>query len=152
MNTEQEKAKNEIQVFLDFIACLNLQIDNASVEKRNPPEPDILCRHLEEGLIAFELVELCDSNIASAINKRNPPAVDCFYTSDPSIEVITKKMLKKYQSAYLIELLCYTNDRLVTPDDVIIPTIIPYLECNSGQFRRVWFFGKEISGLIYEKP
>ena len=38
--------------------------DLATAEKRTPPEPDILCTHRTEGSVAFELVEICDPNLA----------------------------------------------------------------------------------------
>lgn len=64
MRTEQDKGNIEKNIFLKFLKISGLPISYESVLKRNPPEPDILCEHKEEGLIAFELVEICDSNIA----------------------------------------------------------------------------------------
>lgn len=150
MTREQEMAQRELRVFHDFRARSNLPIDPESVEKRDPPEPDILCRHRDEGLIAFELVELCDPRIASALGRRNSPDVCFFRTSDPSARILCNKLSKDYNTRHPIELVCYSADRIITPDDVIIPTIRPYIESNPGPFRRVWFMGESV-GLIHDK-
>lgn len=149
MTWELEKAQRELRVFRDFLTRSNLPIDPDSVEKRDPPEPDILCRHRDEGLIAFELVELCDPNIASAPTRRNSLNIDFFWTNDPSAEILRKKLSKVYVTLHPIELVCYSADRIITPDDVIIPTIRPYIESNPGPFRRVWFSGASVR-VIYD--
>jgi hypothetical protein len=60
MSTEQAKGEREVEIFQRFVAASNLPIDLRSIEKREPPEPDILCLHGEHGHVAFELVEICD--------------------------------------------------------------------------------------------
>jgi hypothetical protein len=58
MTADKSKASREMQVFLEFLQKSRLPIERDSVENRTPPEPDILCRHKDQGFIAFELVEL----------------------------------------------------------------------------------------------
>ena len=58
LDADQRKANREMQVFLEFLQKSELPIKRDSVENRMPPEPDILCRHKEQGFVAFELVEL----------------------------------------------------------------------------------------------
>jgi hypothetical protein len=125
-------------------------IDPQSIEKRNPPEPDLLCRHATDGLLAFELANLCDSEIAKVIAAGSKARTDAFSTSDPSAEIVRKKIKKTYTTNYPIELLIYSDGRLITPDDVIIPTITPIVESRSGLYRRVWFMGENTTCQIWE--
>jgi hypothetical protein len=56
----ERQAPKELAVFRSFAAVCGLFVEPSSIEKRNPPEPDILCR-LEGGKpIAFEMVRLVD--------------------------------------------------------------------------------------------
>ncbi len=54
----------EKTIFLDFAKVCGLAIQLDSVEKREPPEPDILCQINQEGAVAFEMVELIDQGLA----------------------------------------------------------------------------------------
>lgn len=54
-------AKRELDVFSLFAACSPLRVSMGSIQKRTPPEPDIVCELEGGGGIAFELVELADS-------------------------------------------------------------------------------------------
>jgi hypothetical protein len=149
MPSEDTKGIRELEIFQDFVKRSALRIDPDSVEKRKPPEPDILCKHFDEGIIAFELVELCDPALAARLNDTSLE-LEFVYTSDPSLNIIRRKRTRSYQTEYPIELLCYTDGRIVTPDDVIIPTIRPYFECNPGEFRRVWFRGDSTVEIVYD--
>lgn len=53
------------QAFRDFVARSSLPVVSKSIQKRDPPEPDIPC-WLEDGnQLAFELVEICHPNNAA---------------------------------------------------------------------------------------
>jgi hypothetical protein len=53
-----QQNENEIHAFQVFVAQARLSVVPESIQKRDPPEPDILCR-LENGdQLAFELVEI----------------------------------------------------------------------------------------------
>ena len=65
-----------------------------------------------------------------------------FWTEDPSARIVQKKLLIRYETDCPVELLCYTGGRLVTPDDVIIPTLRALFEHGSGSFRKAWLFGE----------
>jgi hypothetical protein len=54
----------EQKIFLDFAKACGLAIRLDSIEKREPPEPDILCKIEQEGAVAFEMVELIDQGLA----------------------------------------------------------------------------------------
>lgn len=140
MRSEQAKGAEEIKVFLRFLQAVELPIAASSIEKRDPPEPDLRCVHATDGPVAFELAELCDSNLAKAIAARSEAYIR---TSDPSARIISKKLRRKYTTNLPIELLCYTNGRIITPDNVIILTVAPYLQSWRHIFRRVWLLGRK---------
>lgn len=140
MASENIKGEIEVAVFKRFLVASQLSIDPDSVEKRSPPEPDILCMHQSEGKIAFELVEMCDPRLAKSIVVANDGYLR---TSDPSASIISKKLRKSYATDAPIELLCYTAGRIVTPDNVILPTIKPYLRSWRHTFRRAWLLGRK---------
>jgi hypothetical protein len=145
MRSEQAKGAHEVEVFRRFIVAANLPIDAGSVEKRNPPEPDIRCNDAVGGHLAFELVELCDPTLAKAIATLSSEYIR---TSDPSARIVSKKLRRNYETTLPIELLCYTDGRIITPDDVIIPTVTPYLASWRHIFRRAWLFGHK--GKVHE--
>src|ERR1700680_756090 len=58
-NSTEERVDEEIRVFRYFAKKAELAVVADSIEKRNPPEPDILCRFSSGSFIAFELVEVC---------------------------------------------------------------------------------------------
>lgn len=140
MASELAKGEAEVAVFLHFLEASRLPIDRTSVEKRSPPEPDILCTHQSEGAVAFELVEMCDPRLARSIANASDGYLR---TSDPSPNIISKKLRKKYETAVPIELLCYTAGRIITPDNVILSTIKPYLRTWRHTFSRAWLLGRK---------
>ena len=75
---------------------------------------------------------------------------DAFWTSDPSAKIVRNKLGKTYTATHPIELLVYSDGRLITPDDVIIPTITPILESRDGPCRRAWFMGEKTTCLLWE--
>ena len=140
MATELVKGETEVAVFLRFLEASHLPIYRNSVEKRFPPEPDILCTHQSERAVAFELVEMCDSRLASSIAKASDGYLR---TSDPSPNIISKELRKKYETAVPIELLFYTAGRVITPDNVILSTITPYLRTWRHTFSKAWLLGRK---------
>jgi len=146
MASEKTKGETEITVFLRFLEVSQLPINRESVEKRSPPEPDILCTHQSEGLLAFELVEMCDSRLAKSLAKASDGYLR---TSDPSANIISKKLRKNYETDAPIELLCYAG-RIITPDNVILPTIKPYLWSWKHTFRRAWLLGRTGVYVVWE--
>jgi hypothetical protein len=141
MKADQSKASREKQVFLEFIQKSGLPIDLDSVENRVPPEPDILCRHQTQGFIAFELVSLRDADIARTTAPGKTESVS-MWTADPTPQTICHKLQKHYATPHPLELLCYTM-LLVTPDDIIIPTVQHIIELRGlGMFRRMWLLGE----------
>lgn len=137
------KQKNEQAAFARFARSMEMESVWLSVSSRPEPEPDLLCVHASDGTIAFELVSLTDPTIAEVQAAGSKARQDAFSTSDPSERIIRNKLHKKYTtSAKRIELLVYTDGQIITPDDAIIPTILPWLDAITHLFSSVWFMGE----------
>lgn len=64
MTQDDPQSFKELIIFSHFSKVCGLPIRPASIEKRKPPEPDILCEIEGEGSVAFEMVELIDEDFA----------------------------------------------------------------------------------------
>lgn len=64
MADHDRHGSREQKIFLAFAKACGLAIQLDSIEKRQPPEPDILCEIEQEGAVAFEMVELIDQGLA----------------------------------------------------------------------------------------
>lgn len=62
-----KQSENELRIFKQFAAQCPYPIDFKSIEKRNPPEPDILCQLSNGTPLAFELVECIDNSLSRSI-------------------------------------------------------------------------------------
>jgi hypothetical protein len=100
-------------------------------------------------MVAFELVNLCDPELAKVVAAGPNARTGAFSTSDPSARIVKNKLGKTYDSQHPIELLIYADGPIITPDDVIIPTIRPILESADSTFRRVWFMGEKCTCLLW---
>lgn len=144
MSTEEDKAKAELLVFWEFITKAGICVDADSVIKPGThSEPDIFCTLSNGERVAFELVEFCASDIAATISnlENDDSAVLC--TSDPVERTLRKKLHKTYRTRLPIELLCYTNGRTVSPDDLIIRKTLLWANAIDGPFRRIWLLGEK---------
>ena len=56
---KSRQGEDEVRALHDFVAQARLPVVPESIQKRDPPEPDILCRLKSGEQLAFELVELC---------------------------------------------------------------------------------------------
>lgn len=106
----KERADKELEVFHLFAQASGLSISEGSVEKRRPPEPDILFYDLHSGPRAFELVELLNEDFArmTGLVTGTKTALYSFYEELPQ----DKKLLfaRKYHNT----LLCFRFSRTVT--------------------------------------
>jgi hypothetical protein len=144
---DEEKAARERLVFRAFLDKSGLPIDPATVESRSPPEPDIFCMHRDDGPTVFELVELRDCDIAKLTSRliKSGGGVGGLWTSDPTPAIILRKLGKSYRADLPVDLLIYTDGALITPDDVILPTLEHLIEVHGrGSFRRIWLMGEKI--------
>ena len=97
MSNEQDKGLIELKVFASFASRCGIPIVPGSAQKREPPEPDILCK-LENGQgLAFELAEACApefaATLATAVRNGVSRAV---WGADVSDDTIRKKLSKTY--------------------------------------------------------
>jgi len=145
MSSEQEKGLVELKVFASFANRSGIPIVPGSAQKREPPEPDILCE-LETGeALAFELAEACAPEFAAAQTTAVRDGVSsAVWGEDVSVATLRKKLSKAYPVACDVELLLYTNGRTVLADDTIQAKLEPILQDGIGQYKRVWFFGDDL--------
>ncbi len=144
------KAERERRIFREFVDRSSLPIDLNTIESREPPEPDIYCIHAEDGPLAFELVELCNEELAKdasdQIKRGKQPGFHML--DDPTGAAVRQKISKTYPNQVPIELLCYTDGLLVTPDDLILEAITETVRDHGyGHFRRIWLLGERGSYL-----
>jgi hypothetical protein len=64
MAYDDQLSCRELKIFSTFAKACGLPIQPNSIEKRQPPEPDILCMIEGEGPVAFEMVEIIDEDLA----------------------------------------------------------------------------------------
>jgi hypothetical protein len=55
-----DESVTELAVFHHFVEVARLPVLPDSVQKRQPPEPDVRCRTMQGEVVAFELVEVCN--------------------------------------------------------------------------------------------
>lgn len=146
MRTEKDKEEYERQVFDEFITKSELLIDNSSITKpARESEPDFYCRMDNED-VAFELVEICDFEIARDISyliKNNSNSIDVMQGKNPIFKILKSKFAKNYKTNFPIDLICYTYGRTLVTDDEIIESIINYLSEHESNFKNIWLLGEK---------
>ena len=157
MSPRSEQSKVEYRVFSEFVHRSKLPVPLESIENRPPPEPDIRCNVSGEGPAAFELKEICDEGIAKTcadLSHNVPENAQYVRPGNPVSRISRKAKGKQYRTECPVELLLYTNGRIVLPADVIIPDLRRQFECAEHQFRRVWFMGEpnDICECIWGPP
>jgi hypothetical protein len=143
MSSEEDKAFIELKVFKEFIEKTQLPIRPESIKKPGgKSDPDIFCTFQNGEDVAFELVEICASDLAIHISKLKE---EVLRTSDPTEEIILNKLTKSktYKTQLPIELLCYTNARVVSPDDLIIAVARRCADSTESRFRKIWLLGEK---------
>jgi len=65
---KNKSTKKEIYIFKKFAKLCSYSIDLMSIIKKEPPEPDILCSLSDGSIIAFELTEIIDEDLARSFN------------------------------------------------------------------------------------
>lgn len=63
----RNQASNELRIFQEFASIAPIAIDPETIQKREPPEPDMWCHSIDDGDLRFELTEAIDSSIAQAV-------------------------------------------------------------------------------------
>ncbi len=152
MSTEEGKAFIELKVFKEFIEKTQLPIRPESIKKPGgKSDPDIFCTFQNGEDVAFELVEICASDIAIHISNLSEAYIR---TSDPTEKNVLKKLIKSksYKTQLPIELLCYTNGRVVSPDSMIIEGARRVANLNESRFRKIWLLGKKGAYEVWKIP
>jgi hypothetical protein len=138
MNQVAEKEARERDIFNGFIAVTGLPVASESIRSRPPPEPDILCDVAGEGLVAFELVELIDEDLARHTARRESNGI---WYGDPTLDTLRKKLMKKrYRTQHPMELVAYGDGTLLPHDswlDAFEDRLRNLLD-RSASFRRLW--------------
>ena len=70
------------------------------------------------------------------------------WTSSPTA-ILKRKLKKTYATDMPIELLCYSDGRLVDTDDMLRPRIEAIANGDTNPFRRVWFHGEDDVYLMF---
>lgn len=65
-----QQAQAELAIATRFFQIAQLPIALDSIQNATSPAPDILCRHLSNGWMAFELVELCDQDFRHSVSRK----------------------------------------------------------------------------------
>jgi hypothetical protein len=144
MGTEQYKAEVELAVFREFITKASIAVNMESISKLGAQsEPDIFCTLSSGEQVAYELVEICSSDIAATLSSLKNGGVAGLITSDPTEKLMRQKLHKTYRTTRPIELLCYTNGRTVSPDEQILSEAQLWANAIDGPFRKVWLMGEK---------
>ncbi len=149
--SEQQKGEEEVRVFEEFVRAAGLPIDIASIHKCFPPRPDIRCRYHSGKWSYFELTELCDESIAKLEVRPGGDLTERFWSTDATERIVSKKLQKHYPVRCPVELLCYKQGRLATPDTDIVALINIIVSGQPGPFTRVWFFGERLAQMVWAK-
>lgn len=142
MNTETQKSIAEKLALEKLIDAMNLPIEKNSIEKQPAGQPDLICRDWEGNYREFEIVRLIDEKISRA-QSAGLNAKLYIRTADPTTAILNKKLSRNYQIKYSVDLLIYTDGRIVTPDSTIIPTISFLLTSKTHIFKNIWFMGNK---------
>ena len=148
MDTPKQLA--EQNAFRRFIRSIGQEDVWISVESRPPPEPDLLCEHRSEGAIAFECVSITDPEIAKVLGAGSKARRDAFSTTDPTGEIIRNKLHRSYiTKARRIDLLVYTDGRVISPDSQITEIVLAWVGSLEHPFANVWYSGENEARLLW---
>ena len=144
-----DKQSRELSAFRQFIERAGLEFDASSAVNRDPPEPDILCADKRRTPHAFELVELCDPDVAEHYGQRSLPSASAMFVGGPDISKVRRKLTNKYVTDAPCHLLCYSDGRTSLPDDLLIAELREIDFSSQSTFSTVWFMGdKQVQKLF----
>jgi len=120
-----------LKIFKSFARLCDLPIVGNSIEKRDPPEPDIKCDVKGIGAIAFELTELIDRGFANMVGKQieTKTELDNHYNG---LDVREKEeFYRKYLDAIIF--IHFENDYTLRQRKNLFPSIFKnLLSLNDG--------------------
>ena len=145
MSREKEKKHEEMWVFKEFAKHSGLSIDSDSIENRDSPEPDILCKVDGDGFVAFELKRLVDEDAAQTtgdMSKGKHGEVVVLRLGGPTNEFFKRTRAKEYTTEHPTELVFYQDWRDGTLSEKLISRIRLFFNNDCHDFRRVWYMSK----------
>jgi hypothetical protein len=155
---EEQKARRERKVFLQFATVAQFDLELASVVSERPPKPDISC--VIGGVTHyFELAEIIDQGFAHkcGMHRNDDEIFGGFLSHDkPLRHVFNAKANKSYGALNgPLELLVYYNSQ-VAPyfDSSFIPTNVGSVANNmmtSRGWSRVWAFDTWKSEILWKR-
>ncbi len=124
--------KREIAIFESFAKICDLPFRLDSIEKKNPPKPDIQCEVMGNGFIAFELVEIIDRNFANVFGKQidTKKELSKFYSNLPCEKRI--RFDKLYSNALIFPR--FQNKCTLRQRVKLVPIIFDHLLTLNEQF------------------
>ena len=142
---DERKAAREMQVFEDFVKRSGLPIDRQSIRKCDPPDrPTCSARCLVNTLRSNSLKCVPPKFLERFLTFLRRRVYRNFF-GRVILCLKSRKKIKKskdYRTDYPIELVFYTDDRVVQPPDMSILSIQESFSSDAGRFRRVWFMGE----------
>ena len=141
MASEDKKTRDERAALERFLDATNSPIVRSTIRKlKGDSQPDFACCDTGGQEQAFEMTAICAEEVAELVAR---PEVGSVWTADPTERIVRDKMHKKYQTHLPIDLVCYSDGRTVSTDDMILPTIEKVVNSVSANpFRRVWYHGE----------
>jgi hypothetical protein len=143
---EGRHGEKEIRVFRTFATEANLGIIPASIEKRHPPEPDILCRLTDGSKLAFELVEIVDPKNAA------------FLGSAPRLAALIEKAYQdmphnlrlRFDSKFVNSTLSFEFQMGASRNliEARLPSIMAELANQPSGNDREWVFSSRVSKIL----
>jgi len=124
-----DNTTEELEVFKLFAEHCSMKITLDSIEKRQPPEPDILCLTDEGTNVFFELVRIVDPTLAKGVSTQVKLQRDLEAKSN------YETFQRKYENACIA--LHFKKDLSKQARCNAIPAIISVLEELSGGFEGV---------------
>src|SRR5664280_1879534 len=98
LRPKEDKAERERKIFARYALAARSDIDPATIESREPPEPDIRCSTTDGTPLAFELVELCPEEVAKMVagDVKRGGGVSFVWPGDPTRRILKEKLAKMY--------------------------------------------------------
>ena len=124
--------KREISVFEAFANICDLTIELDSIEKMNPPKPDIQCKIKGGEQFAFELVEVISPRVANSYRKqaKTKKKLIEFHTKLPT----EKKIRFETQFSNAMIFPKFKNNCTLRQREKLFPIIIDHLLTLDAQF------------------
>lgn len=115
----------ELAVFHDFAVDARLEVDLSSIEKMDPPYPDIRCRAEDGRTLHFEISEILDPEYAALLTRFRDGrlAAKGYYErlSEPKLSVFNERFA---DSSIFLN---YVNDATSRQRDQSLPAIFDFL-------------------------